>query len=164
MHNSPTTKKTASPRTPVLAHSKIGTPKSACSTPGSTTSSTSGLQSLPSSQTSSVSTDSSERKWNNDYPVNPNERWIVTNVSTAGSDRPGILKFKCSSKDVQNESIDTSITPIQPLDFEIVSSEGASQVFDFSDDVDHRDDEFALKIDENPKKKRMVGKVKLPGI
>ncbi|GLV43139.1 Lysine demethylase 2 [Carabus blaptoides fortunei] len=161
LHGSPNSKKSASPKTPVLVHSKIGTPRSACSTPGST-SSGSGLLSLPSSQTS-VSTDSSERKWINDYPVDPNERWIVTNVSTGRSDRPGILKFKCSSKDVQNETIDSLDTSIQSLDLELISGSGESKVFDFSEDTDHRDDEFALKIDENPKKKRMVGKVRLPG-
>lgn len=32
----------------------------------------------------------SDRTWN-EYPLDPNERWVVTNVN--GGDRPGVLKF-----------------------------------------------------------------------
>lgn len=60
-----------------------------------------------------------------------------------------LFSINHSSKDSSTDSLVHSSSDLQEYSF--TSSDNGAEVFDFNDD---RDDEFALRIDESPAKKR----------
>lgn len=93
---------------------------------------------------------------------NSSERWVVTNVNPG--DRPGtVLKLTLGSKPEPSDMLlindltdfKTNLTDIKNVTFDVQDiSVLPKSVYDFQDDSDNRDDEFALKIDESAHKRK----------
>lgn len=102
-----------------------------------------------------------EKNWP-DHFANPNERWVVTNVNSGDKAARPVLKFKLGSKpDAQPGIVDDNIYDFDPsqvtqhvsYDFNDLN-EKAKAIYGFQEDS--YDDEFALKIDEKPTKKKRL--------